>query len=211
MKPLMINATDRNTINHDNYQFYFNKLLTLNGIKIQNHVLTEDLVKANFLQQLSTIGGIAGWGLIIFNHIYPNAILKTAGLVAMGASNMMNRANTLVNVGYGEDMLSSWGTKTEGSSTDLGKDLQTGYTNLRSSYTDSETWAKPNLRSSFANPQGDYTVLKNSLANVARKLGTPLEKIPEQTRSVVNQAVTSIQEEDINEEMGILNRKGEGI
>ena len=28
MKPLMINATDRNTIKVDNYQFYFNKLLT---------------------------------------------------------------------------------------------------------------------------------------------------------------------------------------
>ena len=34
MKPLMIHATDRNTINHDNYQFYFNKLPTLNNIKI---------------------------------------------------------------------------------------------------------------------------------------------------------------------------------
>ena len=34
MKPLMKNSTDRNTINHDNYQFYFNKLLTLNNIKI---------------------------------------------------------------------------------------------------------------------------------------------------------------------------------
>ena len=32
MKPLMINATDRNTINHDNYQFYFNKLHTSKGI-----------------------------------------------------------------------------------------------------------------------------------------------------------------------------------
>ena len=29
MTPLMINATDRNVISHDNYQFYFNKLLTL--------------------------------------------------------------------------------------------------------------------------------------------------------------------------------------
>ena len=38
MKPLMINATDRNVINHDNYKFYFNKLLTLNNIKIQNDV-----------------------------------------------------------------------------------------------------------------------------------------------------------------------------
>ena len=35
MKPLMINATDRNTINHDNYQFYFNKLLTLIILKFR--------------------------------------------------------------------------------------------------------------------------------------------------------------------------------
>ena len=32
MKPLMINATDRNVINHDNNIFYFNKLLKLNNI-----------------------------------------------------------------------------------------------------------------------------------------------------------------------------------
>ena len=38
MKPLMINATDRNVINHDNYIFYFNILLKLNNIKIQNDV-----------------------------------------------------------------------------------------------------------------------------------------------------------------------------
>ena len=52
MKPLMINATDRNTLNHDNYQFYFNKLLTLNNIKIQNDVLTKEIVKAKGLKQL---------------------------------------------------------------------------------------------------------------------------------------------------------------
>ena len=46
MKPLMINATDGNTNNHDNYQYYFNKLLTLNNIKIQNAVLTKEMVKA---------------------------------------------------------------------------------------------------------------------------------------------------------------------
>ena len=50
MKPLMINATDRNTINHDNYQFYFNKILTLNNIKIQNDVLTKKMVKAKSLK-----------------------------------------------------------------------------------------------------------------------------------------------------------------
>ena len=41
MKPLMINATERNTINYDNHQFYFNKLLTLNSIKIQNDVFNK--------------------------------------------------------------------------------------------------------------------------------------------------------------------------
>ena len=41
MKPLMINATDRNVINHDNYIFCFNKLVKLNNIKIQNDVLNK--------------------------------------------------------------------------------------------------------------------------------------------------------------------------
>ena len=49
--------------------------------------------------------------------------------MAMGARNMLNRVITLVNVGYGEDMLSSWGTKTKGPSTDLGNDLRNDYTN----------------------------------------------------------------------------------
>ena len=44
MKPLMINETDRNVINHDNYMFYFNKLLKLNNIKIQNDVLTKEMI-----------------------------------------------------------------------------------------------------------------------------------------------------------------------
>ena len=44
MKPLMINATDRNVINHDNYIFYFNRLLKLNNIKTQNDVLTQEMV-----------------------------------------------------------------------------------------------------------------------------------------------------------------------
>ena len=102
MKPFMINSTDRNTINHDNYQFYFNTLLTLNNIKIQNDVLRKEMVKAKGLKQLSNIGGIIGWGLVITSYIYPDSIKKTVGAVAMSASNMLNRANTLVNVGYGD-------------------------------------------------------------------------------------------------------------
>ena len=104
MKSLMINSTDRNTINHDNYQVYFNKFLTLNNIKFQNDVLTKEMVKAKALKQLSNIGGFIGWGLVITSYIYPDSIIKTVGAVAMSASNMLNRANTLVNVGYGEDL-----------------------------------------------------------------------------------------------------------
>ena len=44
MKPLMINATDRDVINHNNCIFYFNKLLKSNNIKIQNDVLTKEMV-----------------------------------------------------------------------------------------------------------------------------------------------------------------------
>ena len=104
MKILIINATNRNTINHGNYQFYFNKLLTLNNIKIQNDVLTKEMVKAKGLKQLSNIGGIIGWGLAITSYIFPDSIIKTVGAVAMSTSNMLNRANTLVNVGYGENV-----------------------------------------------------------------------------------------------------------
>ena len=203
MKPLMINTTDRNTLNHDNYQFYFNKLLTLNNIKIQNGVLTKEMVKAKGLKQLSNFGGIIGWGLVITSYIYPDLITKTVGAVAMSASNMLTRANTLVNVGYGEDLPSRF------------PDMGNGYTHLRSrfaymksDYTVGETWTKSYLQSdytdlisSFANTQSDYTesetwtksYLKNSVVNGARKLVTPLEKL---------------QEEYINEEMGTFNRKG---
>ena len=81
----------------------------------------------------------------------------------MSASNMLNRANTLVNVGYGEK---------------LDNDPRSSFANTQSDYTD------------LGN---DYTDRKNSLVNGARKLVTPFEKL---------------QEEYINEEMGIWNRKG---
>ena len=137
MKPLMINATDRNVINHDNYQFYFNKLLTLNNIKIQNDVLTKEMIKGKGMKSLSAIGGIISSGLIIFSYIYPDIISRNAGSgVAMGASTMLSRVNTLVNVGYGEELESE----------------------TRSSFANSETWAKPNLRSSLLNhEQSSFT------------------------------------------------------
>ena len=70
MKPLMINATDRKVINHDNYIFYFNKLLKLNNIKIQNDVLTKEMIMGKGIKSLSTIGGIISSGLIIFSFIF---------------------------------------------------------------------------------------------------------------------------------------------
>ena len=100
----MINATDRNVINHDNYQFYFNKLLTLNNIKTQNDVLTKEMIMGKGMKILSNIGGIIGTGLIRFTYIYPDSISRNAGTVAMGASTMLSKVNTLVNVGYGEEL-----------------------------------------------------------------------------------------------------------
>ena len=53
---------------------------------------------------MSNIGGIIGTGLIIFSYIYPDSISRNAGTVAMGASTMLSKVNTLVNVGYGEEL-----------------------------------------------------------------------------------------------------------
>ena len=99
MKLLMINATDRNTINHDNYQFYFIKLLTLKGFKIQNDVLTQNMVKADGFRLASTILGTIGTGFMIYNYMSPDTTVKTAGHVAPSASNILNRASTLVTFG----------------------------------------------------------------------------------------------------------------
>ena len=103
MKPLMINATDRNVINHDNFQLYFNKLLTLNNIEIQNDVLTKKMIMGKGIKSLSNSGGIISSGLIIFSYIYPDIISRNAVSVAMGASTMLSRVNTSVKVGYEEE------------------------------------------------------------------------------------------------------------
>ena len=40
----------------------------------------------------------------MFSYIYPNKISRKARSVTMGASKMLSRVNTLVNVGYGEEL-----------------------------------------------------------------------------------------------------------
>ena len=101
------------------------------------------MVKAKGLKQSSDIGGIIGWGLVISSYIYPDSIIKTVGALAMGASNMLNRANTLVNFVYGEE---------------LDFDPRSSFANTQRDYTD------------LGN---DYTDLTNSLVNGARKFVTP--------------------------------------
>ena len=61
------------------------------------------MIMGKGIKSLSTIGGIIGSGLIIFSYIYPDIISRNGGSVAMGASTILSRANTLVNVGYGEE------------------------------------------------------------------------------------------------------------
>ena len=140
MKPLMINATDKNTISHDNYQFYFNKLPTLKGIKIQNDVLTQEKLKQMFL-------GIISSGFMIYNNIYHDMTVTNAGLVAMGASSMLNRISTLVNNGYREDLQSMLENHKQSSlenheQSSFADDLRSGFANtmekLQEEYIDEE-------------------------------------------------------------------------
>ena len=96
----MNNATDRNTININNYQFYFNKLLTSRGIQIQNDVLTKETFKANSLKVVSYLDGILGTCFMIYNHISPDTTVKTASLVVVSASSILNKTNILINYVY---------------------------------------------------------------------------------------------------------------
>ena len=106
MKPLLINATDTAVVNTDNYQFYFNKLLTLNNIKIQNDILTKEKIAGN--HQTKYIGGISG-GLsaifTIYNCIKPDTTVRTAAHVAAHASHVINRTGALLSYAWGEDGL----------------------------------------------------------------------------------------------------------
>ena len=80
------------------------KLLKLVNIKIQNDVLTQEMVTGKGIKNLSTIGGIISSGLIIISYIYPDMISRNAGVIAMGASTMLSRVSALVNYGYGEEL-----------------------------------------------------------------------------------------------------------
>ena len=101
---------------------------------INKIIATKEMIMGKGIKCLSTIVGIISSGLIIFSYIYPDIISRNAGSVAMGASTTLSRVKTLVNVGYGEE---------------LDNDLRICKTTSLSSFADSETWAKPNLRNAI--------------------------------------------------------------
>ena len=100
IKPLMNSATDRNTINKDNYIFYSDKLLTSRGIKIQNDVLTKEKLLANVVKYGGRI--TMGIGILLYIHdcLKPDPTVKTAARVATHASHLINRTGSLLNTGY---------------------------------------------------------------------------------------------------------------
>ena len=74
----MYSATDRNTINKDNYIFYFIKLFTSRGIKIQNDDLTKEKLFANVVKYGWSI--TMGIGILLYIHAFSKSDLtvKTA-------------------------------------------------------------------------------------------------------------------------------------
>ena len=117
------------------------------------------MIMGKGIKSISTIVGIIGSGLFIFSYIYPDIILRNAGSVAMGASTMLSRVNTLVKVEYGEE---------------LDNDLQSSLENHE--------------QSSLENHE------QNSFTNLRKAI----------QEEYINQCSCDF----VNEEMGILNRKG---
>ena len=59
------------------------------------------MIKGDGFRLISTILGNIGTCSMIYNYMSPDTTVKTAGHVATSASNILNRASTLVNFGYG--------------------------------------------------------------------------------------------------------------
>ena len=102
IKPLMNSATDRNTINTDNYIFYSNKFLTSKGIKIQNDVLTKEKFVTNCLKYGGSIIGFVGFLLRIYYIFKPDSTVRAAAQKTTRAGHLIKR-NTLASFAYGEE------------------------------------------------------------------------------------------------------------
>ena len=112
IKPLLNSAAGRNTINTDNHQFYFNKLLTSRGIKIQNIVLTKETVRAISINYTGYAAMAISLLLSIYNILKPDPTARAAAQVITRAGQLINRTNTLPSFAYGtESMLGDQGQR----------------------------------------------------------------------------------------------------
>ena len=102
----------------------------------------------------------------------------------MGASTMLSRINTLVTVGYGEELGGETRTKSDSSICEAGSMIQEEYIDQGSSYTDSETWSKTYKGSSLVNhEQSSFTdqcncdFVNEEMGILNRKAGKFLNKL----------------------------------
>ena len=148
------------------------------------------MIMGKGIKRLSTISGIISSGLYMFSYIYPDIISRNVGSVAMGANTMLSRVNTLVNVGYGEqldnDLRSSLVNHEQSSFTDLRTDESRGKQSLLENHEES----------SLENHE------QSSLENHEQSSFTNLRKAIQE--EYINQCSCDF----VNEEMGVLNRKG---
>ena len=61
------------------------------------------MVEADGFRLASTILGFIGTCFKVYNYMSPDTTVKTAGHLATSASNILNRASTLVNFACGEE------------------------------------------------------------------------------------------------------------
>ena len=97
---------------------------------------------------------------------------------------MLRRVNTLVNVGYGEELESETRTKSDSSICEAGSMIQEEYIDRGSSYTDSETWSKTYQGSSLVNheqssyfDQSNCDFVNEEMGTLNRKGGKFLNKL----------------------------------
>ena len=108
IKPLMNSATNNNTIYKNNYIFYFIKLHTSKGIKIQNDLLTKEKVFEKGRKYLGWIAWGIGLLLAIYSFMKTDPTVKIATRVATQTNHFINRTGSLINSAWGNKRLQLW-------------------------------------------------------------------------------------------------------
>ena len=115
------------------------KLLTLKDIKIQNDILTKEMIRANGFRLSSTILCIIGSCFMIYDCMNPDTTVRTAAHVASQASHMLNRTSALVNFAYGAQ--SSGEDRDQGQDQDQVQEIEWDFVHVSQweEYIDDET------------------------------------------------------------------------